>query len=44
MGAIFRRKKEASRLPEPDIPIEIDEMWHFLHPKKQKNKGTLFCV
>ena len=35
-------RKEATNLPEPTIPldiqdIEIDEMWHFLHQKKTKN-------
>jgi len=35
-------RKEAYKLPEPDIPlditdVEIDEMWHFLHQKKTRD-------
>ena len=34
-------KREADRLPDPDIPLSIqevsfDEMWHFLNEKKEK--------
>jgi hypothetical protein len=35
----------AKPVPQGEIVIELDEMWHFLHSKKQKyGYGRLFAA